>query len=67
VAMQNGGVGAQSSATRIMILGYGALAVVLLNCYVANLTALLTVNRIRTSIASIDELQGKAVGTTKVR
>ncbi len=45
VAMQSGSSSVQSSSTRIMLLAYGAMAVVLLNCYVAALTTSLTVNR----------------------
>lgn len=51
----------QSQEARIIVVGYGFLVLILINTYVANLAAFLTITNIESSIKSISDLLGKRV------
>lgn len=53
-------------ASRIVGVVYGAVATVLVNCFCANLAAALTVSQLTSSINSVNDLRGRAVGTVAV-
>lgn len=51
----------QSQEARIIVVGYGFLVLILINTYVANLAAFLTITNIESSIKSVSDLLGKRV------
>lgn len=48
---------------RLVVIGYGFLVLILVNTYVANLTAFLTLSHIKSSIKEIKDLPGKKVAS----
>lgn len=49
--------------SRLVTVAYGFLVMILTNTYTANLAAFLTVEQLDSSINSVTDLRGKAVGT----
>ncbi|GMH45671.1 hypothetical protein BSKO_13634 [Bryopsis sp. KO-2023] len=50
-----------SQEARIIVVGYGFLVLILINTYVANLAAFLTITNIESSIKSVEDLSGRKI------
>ncbi|PSC76640.1 glutamate receptor [Micractinium conductrix] len=55
-----------SQGARIAVLTFCFLALLVTSTYTANLAAFVTVNTIRSNIASVTDLRGRAVGTSPI-
>ncbi|CAD7694896.1 unnamed protein product [Ostreobium quekettii] len=56
----------QSTAARVVVMGYGLIVLIMIQTYVANLAAFLTVTQVDTSISKEEDLYGQRVATVNV-
>ncbi|GMH41002.1 hypothetical protein BSKO_08912 [Bryopsis sp. KO-2023] len=64
--MQCGSFTVRSQSARIIVLGYAFMILIIINTYVANLAAFLTITNIDSTVRSVSDLIGKNVGTGTV-
>lgn len=53
----------KSTAARVIVFGYGFLVLIIINTYVANLAAFMTVTHVDTSVSTVEELARKRIAT----
>lgn len=63
VLLHFGQIDVQSTAARVLSLSYGFLVLIIIQSYVANLAAFLTLEGIESGVESIGDLRGRTVGT----
>ncbi|CAD7699481.1 unnamed protein product [Ostreobium quekettii] len=56
----------KSTAARMVVLGYGFLVLIIIQTYVANLAAFLTISQVETAFSKIEDLYGQRVATVEV-
>eukprot|EP00803_Ostreobium_quekettii_P006564 evm.model.scf_488EXC.6 EVM.evm.TU.scf_488EXC.6 scf_488EXC:41654-44638(-) len=56
----------ESTAARFVALGYGFLVLIVINTYVANLAAFLTVTQVGTNVSKVEDLYGERVATVDI-